>query len=101
MKRRPQRTTLSDTLFPYTTLFRSFVGRLLVPSFLVSAGAPIAYAVVIERFGEPGALYLSMVLAAIVLAASFALKARFGGGGVRAVRQPPGGVTPSAPRPEA
>src|SRR3546814_7169246 len=30
MKRRPPRSTRTDTLFPYTTLFRSFRGQLLV-----------------------------------------------------------------------
>src|SRR3546814_13052721 len=31
MKRRPPRSTRTDTLFPYTTLFRSFVNIGLVP----------------------------------------------------------------------
>jgi hypothetical protein len=49
-----------------------------VPSFLLSAAAPLAYAVVIERFGDAAALYLSIAVAAVTLAAATALRARFG-----------------------
>src|SRR3546814_2497408 len=42
MIRRPPRPTRTDTLFPYTTLFRSridfFGGTFLVPIFLISVG---------------------------------------------------------------
>lgn len=59
--------------------YGSVVGRLLAPSFLVSAAAPLAYAYVIESFGEPAALYLSFVLACGVLACAVGLRWRFGG----------------------
>src|SRR3546814_13273430 len=31
MRRRPPRSTRTDTLFPYTTLFRSLAGAMMVP----------------------------------------------------------------------
>jgi hypothetical protein len=60
--------------------YGTIVGRLLAPSFLLSAAAPLAYASLIENFGERSALYLSLVLAALVLACALALKLRFGPG---------------------
>src|SRR3546814_16725673 len=51
MRRRPPRSTRTDTLFPYTTLFRS--GR-LVESLVKSVGAGICQASVIERGREIG-----------------------------------------------
>lgn len=53
------------------------VGRLLVPSFFLSALAPLIYAAVIERFGDAAALHLSIVLAALTLAAALTLWWRF------------------------
>ncbi len=44
--------------------YGAVVGRLLVPSFLVSAVAPLAYALVIERAGARGAWLLSAAVAA-------------------------------------
>src|SRR3546814_10587681 len=39
MIRRPPRSTVTDTLFPYTTLFRSVVGAVLVlPGVFIAAG---------------------------------------------------------------
>jgi MFS family permease len=53
--------------------YGAVAGRLLVPGFLCSAAAPIAYAAVIERLGEAAALWLSAALAAVTLAAAAAL----------------------------
>src|SRR3546814_13023747 len=39
MIRRPPRSTRTDTLFPYTTLFRSMEGRLTVCNMSIEAGA--------------------------------------------------------------
>jgi len=50
------------------------VGRLVTPSFYASALAPLAYAVIIERFGEAAALWLSAGLAALALAAAAMLR---------------------------
>lgn len=72
------RGTLPLVLFDHRT-YGAFVGQLLVPGFLFAAVAPIAYALVIDRLGEAAALLLSLAVAAITLAASVALKARFGG----------------------
>jgi hypothetical protein len=44
-------------------------GRLLVPSFVVSAAAPFAYAVVMERFGAPAVIHVSLGVSLAVLAA--------------------------------
>jgi MFS family permease len=71
------RGTLPLILFDDRT-YGAFVGRLLVPSFLLSAAAPLAYALVIEHFGAAAALYLSIVLAAAAVAAAAALFLRFG-----------------------
>lgn len=67
------RGTLPLVLFDVHT-YGAFVGKLLVPSFLVSAIAPLAFAAAIERFGGVGALYLSTAIAAVILAASIGLK---------------------------
>jgi hypothetical protein len=48
-----------------------------VPSLVLSAAAPITYAFVIDRVGESGALYLSIGLASLALAAALALKGMF------------------------
>jgi hypothetical protein len=73
------RGTLPLVLFDYRT-YGTVVGRLLVPSFVVSAAAPFAYALVIERFGEGAAMLLSLGVAATALAAAVALRVRFGRG---------------------
>jgi len=70
------RGTLPLILFDHRT-YGSFVGKLLVPSFLFSAAGPVIYAFVIERFSEAGALYLSCGLAVLILAAAAILKWRF------------------------
>lgn len=67
------RGTLPLVLFDHRT-YGAFVGKLLVPSFLLSAMAPFAYAAVIERFGVDGALWLSIALAGTTLAGAIGLK---------------------------
>ncbi|MFE0753814.1 MFS transporter [Inquilinus sp. NPDC058860] len=57
--------------------YGAIAGRLLVPGFLCSAAAPVAYAAVIERLGEAAALWLSAALAAVTLAAAAGLCATF------------------------
>lgn len=52
-------------------------GRLLAPSFFVSALAPVVYAAVIEAAGEKAALQLSLALAGLVLACAVLLWWRF------------------------
>jgi MFS family permease len=74
------RGTLPLVLFD-PRAYGAIVGQLLVPSFLAAAVAPIAYAFVIERAGDRAALYLSLGVAAAMLAAAVALKATFGGRG--------------------
>ena len=70
------RGTLPLVLFDIRS-YGALTGRLLVPSFLLAALAPMGYAIVIERFGETGALVFSVILAALLLAASLALCALF------------------------
>jgi len=65
--------------------YGAITGRLLVPGFLCSAAAPVAYAAVIERWGEAAALWLSAGLAAATLAAAAALWAVSGPGRTAAV----------------
>jgi MFS family permease len=67
------RGTLPLVLFDLRT-YGAFTGKLLVPSFLFSAISPLAFAAVIERFGAPGALWLSIALTSVIAAAAFALK---------------------------
>lgn len=71
------RGTLPLVLFDPRS-YGAVVGGLVAPSFLVSAAAPLALSVVIARSGEAVALELSAAVAAVVLAASVALAARFG-----------------------
>jgi hypothetical protein len=70
------RGTLPLALFgPYE--YGAVVGRLLAPSFLLSAVAPLAYAYLIEQTGEPAALYLSLALASCIFACAIVLRLRF------------------------
>jgi predicted MFS family arabinose efflux permease len=71
------RGTLPLVLFDHRT-YGTLVGRLLVPSFLLSAVSPLAYALVIEHLGNAGALGLSILIALTTLVAALALKLRFG-----------------------
>lgn len=52
-------------------------GRLLAPGFYVAAFAPVAYATVIDRYGNAVALHLSAALALIVLVCTLILWWRF------------------------
>jgi MFS family permease len=70
------RGTLPLVLFDHKT-YGAFVGKLLVPSFLLSAGAPVVYALIIEKFGEMAALHLSGGLALVIFTASIVLKVKF------------------------
>lgn len=71
------RGTLPLALFDHRT-YGALTGALLAPSFFAAALAPIAYALVIERFGEAAALHLSTGISAAVVAAALLLRARFG-----------------------
>lgn len=71
------RGTVPLVLFDYRG-YGSLVGKLLVPSFFVSAAAPIAYAYTIDRGGERVALLVSIVVAVIAVTAAIALKWKFG-----------------------
>jgi MFS family permease len=57
--------------------YGALVGRLLAPSFILAALAPVAYALVIEHFGDLAAFTLSAAIAAIILAAAITLRLRF------------------------
>jgi hypothetical protein len=70
------RGTVPLVLFDHRT-YGAFVGRLVAPSFFLSAAAPVIYATVIGRFGERGSLVLSIGLASITLLAAMLLKMRF------------------------
>lgn len=67
------RGTLPLALFD-PKVYGSLVGRLLAPSFYLSALAPIAYAVVIEQFGDAAALYLSAAIGAVILLGGILLR---------------------------
>jgi len=70
------RGTLPLVLFD-PSRYGALVGRLLMPSFLLSALAPLVYALVIERFGDRAALALSLLLAGLICAAAALLRSRF------------------------
>jgi hypothetical protein len=72
------RGTLPLALFDRST-YGLVVGRLLMPSFIVSAASPIVYATIIDRFGDQAALALSIAVACLALAAAVALHLRFRG----------------------
>jgi len=57
--------------------YGAIVGRLLAPSFLFSAAAPLAYAALIESFGERAALALSLALSWGVFGCAVWLRLRF------------------------
>ncbi len=67
------RGTLPLAMFDHRT-YGAFVGRLLAPSFVVAATAPTVYATVIDRWGEPAALGMSLAIAAATLAAAIAMR---------------------------
>lgn len=70
------RGTLPLILFDHRS-YGTLVGRLIVPSFILPAAAPLAYAIVIDRFGNASALYLSIALAMMTLTAAGLLKLLF------------------------
>jgi predicted MFS family arabinose efflux permease len=72
------RGTLPLALFDRGT-YGLVVGRLLMPSFIVSAASPIVYASVIDHLGNQAALILSASVALLALAAAVALHLRFRG----------------------
>ncbi|KJC51031.1 transporter [Bradyrhizobium sp. LTSP885] len=70
------RGTLPLVLFDHRS-YGTLVGRLIVPSFIFPAAAPLLYAIVIDRSGNAGALYLSIGLAMMTLLAAVMLKVLF------------------------
>lgn len=70
------RGTLPLALFDFRS-YGALVGALLVPSFLLTATAPVAYAFVIEHHGARTAMAISVALAATIAVAAFVLRWRF------------------------
>lgn len=67
------RGTLPLVLFDHST-YGARVGKLLVPSFLLSAASPLGFAYIIESFGVTASLHVSLAIALAILAASLMLK---------------------------
>ncbi len=70
------RGTLPLALFDFRS-YGSLVGALLIPSFLLTATAPVAYAYLIAGYGARGAMAMSVGLAAAICAAALALRCKF------------------------
>ncbi|MGY4478676.1 MFS transporter [Bradyrhizobium sp. USDA 3364] len=70
------RGTLPLILFDHRS-YGTLVGRLIVPSFILPAAAPLLYAIVIDRLGDAYALYLSVGLALMTFMAAGLLKLLF------------------------
>ena len=70
------RGTLPLALFDFRS-YGALVGALLVPSFLLTAAAPVAYAYLVESHGARGAMAVSVGLAAAIFAAALALRWKF------------------------
>lgn len=70
------RGTLPLALFDFRS-YGSVVGALLIPSYLLTATAPLAYAYVIEHFGARAAMGMSATLAAIIFIAAALLRSYF------------------------
>ena len=68
------RGTLPLVLFDHRN-YGAHVGKLLVPSFVASAASPLVFAYVIEEYGAYAALYVSVAIGVVILAASVALRA--------------------------
>jgi hypothetical protein len=81
------RGTLPLVLFDHRS-YGALVGKLVVPSFILPAAAPLIYAVVIDRVGNVGALYLSIGIAIVTLLAAMMLKVLFPGVETGAARSP-------------
>ena len=61
--------TLPLLLFDYRR-YGALTGRLLVPSFLLTATAPLLYAAIIDSLGAKAAMYMALGVACVVLGAS-------------------------------
>lgn len=70
------RGTLPLALFDFRS-YGALVGALLIPSFLLTAAAPVAYAFVIEWQGAKAAMMMSAALAAVIAAAAVMLRWKF------------------------
>jgi MFS family permease len=70
------RGTLPLALFDFRS-YGALVGALLVPSFLLTAAAPVAYAYLVDSHGARGAMAVSVGLAAAIFAAALALRWKF------------------------
>ena len=70
------RGTLPLALFD-PAVFGTLVGGLIAPSLFLSAAAPVALGLVIERWGDAAALALCAALGAVTLAAALALRLSF------------------------
>lgn len=70
------RGTLPLMLFDPAS-YGAHVGRLLAPGFVLSAAAPLAYALLIERHGPGAALIASGALALAMLVSAILLRRRF------------------------
>ncbi len=70
------RGTLPLALFDFRS-YGALVGSLLIPSFLLTAAAPVAYAFVIDAQGARAALAASAALAAVIAAAALILRWKF------------------------
>jgi len=70
------RGTLPLALFDFRS-YGSLVGALLIPSFLLTATAPVAYAYLVAGYGARGAMAISVGLAAAICAAALALRCKF------------------------
>ena len=73
------RGTAPLVLFDPATYGR-FVGRLIAPSFILSAGAPLAFAALISSVGPRGALAVGAIIALGAAVAAVALKRLAGPG---------------------
>lgn len=71
------RGALPLALFDHRT-YGTFVGKLLVPGFILPAAAPVAYALIIDRFESAGALYFSIGVALLAFASAALLTLKFG-----------------------
>ena len=67
------RGTLPLVLFN-SMMYGSIVGKLITPSFFLSAAAPLLFSVIIEKFGTSASLYFAAAIAFITLGASIWLK---------------------------
>jgi MFS family permease len=70
------RGTLPLALFDHRT-YGAFVGKLLIPGFILPAAAPLAYALIIARFESAGALYFSITAAVLAFASAALLVVKF------------------------